>query len=93
MLQSQFPIVVASLAGADVLCSGVIGRRRGSLRDLAMLVYLTARELNAEHVSDQATLNALSHLDLITDRLAVSRLSDAWVCHLRVAGPTAAFQS
>ena len=87
-LGSAYPFLTDAVACDEPVCSGVIGGRLAPLRDFLMLVYLVTRNFLSEKVSDQAGVNALLHLHPFSERVAITRLTDAWVCHLGVSGPT-----
>lgn len=92
-INKLFPKYLSVCAPNEIINSGVIAGKKGSLISLYQRMFELCEESpNSHNIKDQAALNVLVWKNEVKN-LKIFNLDDGWVVHCAVAGPTQFFES
>jgi hypothetical protein len=92
-INKLFPNDYYECINQEVICSGVIGGKRLPLINLYKRMFeLCENSTNLTNIQDQAALIVMVKNKEI-DNLKIFNLTDGWVVHCAIAGPTQFFES
>ena len=92
-INKLFPNDYYECKNQEVICSGVIGGKRLPLINLYKRMFeLCENSTNLTNIQDQAALIVMVKNKEI-DNLKIFNLTDGWVVHCAIAGPTQFFES
>jgi hypothetical protein len=91
VLQQSYPHKVEELRNELIVCSGVIGGRKGKIIDLLKDMDKLTMGKGGHDIRDQAALNILLYEK--KHNIKVVSPKDAWVLHCAVGGPTEFYEA
>lgn len=92
VINKVFPEYRGKCVNSDIICSGVIGGKKGALIKLYdKLFSMCENSLNGHNIKDQAALIIMIANNEI-DNLKIFEVSDGWTLHCAVGGPTQFFE-